>query len=186
MKNEILTIWQKIYYEWFGMEIDISDFQIPETYNPEKHFLVLVAKEISISAVVLAIEKRFNIYLCAEGLDTSMKSDRSPQYGSYLILFNCNIEIEQGLSAKDLVKKGHKGITLLERLLLEILHYSKTKQHLDIDNWILCFGSCDYEGFIPILRWDSVDNCLDFAWEIFDNPHSVLCSRFVVSFCWAS
>ncbi len=185
MKNEILTIWQKIYYEWFGMEIDISDFQIPENYNPEKHFLVLVAKDITINTVVKAMKKRFNVYLYTEDLNSDVtKNDRSSEGGHYLVLFNKNVEADEefkNMSTNDLAKKGHKGIILLERLLLEVLYYSETKEHLDINNWTLCSGSRNSGGDVPHVNWCSGNVKLFVNWYDSDYFYVGLRSRVVVS-----
>ena len=64
--RKILATWQKICREWFGMDIDISDLQVPKSYDSEKHFLVLVAKGITMNSVVEAMKKRFNVYLYTE------------------------------------------------------------------------------------------------------------------------
>ena len=64
-------------------------------------------------------------------------------------------------SAKDLEKEwgvkpdgGDKvGITLRERILLEISYFQETGKHLDLDNWTLCSGSRDSGGDVPCARW---------------------------------
>lgn len=184
--SDILAAWQKIYREWFGMEIDISGLQVPEIYNPEKHFLVLVAKEASKNAVVEGMRKRFKVYLYTEDLDANVtKNDRTPENGTYLVLFNRNIETDKefkNMSADDLIKKGHQGITLLERLLLEVLYYNKTEKHLDVENATLCAGSRDSDDDVPHVNWNSDYGKLDVGWHCSDSSHDYLRSRVVVSF----
>lgn len=184
--SDILTTWQKIYHEWFGMEIDISGLQVPEIYNPEKHFLVLVAKEASKNAVVEGMRKRFKVYLYTEDLDANVtKNDRTPENGTYLVLFNRNIETDKefkNMSADDLIKKGHQGITLLERLLLEILYYNKTEKHLDVENATLCAGSRGFDGSVPYVNWGSDGVGLVVGWCDSDYSYDGLRSRVVVSF----
>lgn len=183
--SDILTTWQKIYHQWFDIEIDVSGLQVPEIYNPEKHFLVLVAKDITMNAVVKAMKKRFNVYLYTEDLDSSVtKNDRNPQDGNYLVLFSRNIEADKefkNMSANDLAKKGHNGITLLERLLLEVLYYSETKEHLDINNWTLCSGSRDSDGLVPYVGWYSDYDELGVHCYDPDYSNGFLRSRSVVS-----
>lgn len=180
-----LASWKKVYKEWFDMDINISGLKVPENYDPEKHFLVLVAKDITMNAVVKAMKKRFNVYLSTEDLDSSVtKNDRNPQDGNYLVLFNRNIEADEefkNMSANDLAKKGHKGITLFERLLLEVLYYNKTKEHLDINNWTLCSGSRFSDGHVPCVHWYSGHGKLNVFWYFPDGSGGGLGSRSVVS-----
>lgn len=159
-----LAPWKKIYHEWFSMEINVSGLKVPDNYDPQKHFLVLVAKGIIMKAVVSAMRERFKVYLYTEDLDSDVtKNDRNSQDGNYFILFNRNIEADEefkNVSADDFAKKEHRGITLLERLLLEILYFSETKKHLDTDNWTLCSGSRNSDGGVPNVFWYSDDDGL--------------------------
>ncbi len=180
-----LSHWQKIYKEWFDVDIDINIFglKIPKNYDPEKHFLVLVAKGVTINIIVSAMRKRFNVYLYAECLDASVtKNDRIPN-DTYFVLFNKNIEADKdfkNISADDLVGQEHKGITLLERLLLEVFCYNETNEHLDIENVTLCSGSRDSFGSVPGVGWHSSFNRLGIHWYGADICHAGLRSRSAV------
>lgn len=180
-----LALWQKIYKEWFDMDINISGLKVPENYDPEKHFLVLVAKGTTMNAVVSAMRRKFKVCLFKENLNANVaKNDCNPQDGSYLVLFNRNIEADEefkNISADDFARKGHKGVTLPERLLLEILYYRETKKHLDINNWTLCSGSRYSDGHVPGVHWDSGRGRLIVAWCVPGYSHVNLRSRSVVS-----
>lgn len=184
--SDILVVWQKIYHEWFGMEINISDLQVPESYDSEKHFLVLVAEGITMNTVVSAMRERFNVYLYTENLDTNViENDRNSKDGDYFVCFNKSVEADEeykNMSADELAKKEYKGITLLERLLLEVLHYSETKKHLDIENWTLCSGSRSSDGSVPCVHWNSDYDKLDVDWCLSDFSYDCLRSRVVVFF----
>ena len=70
--------------------------------------------------------------------------------------FKANIEADEehkNKSADGLEKEGIVGITLRERLLLELNYYSFTGKHLDIDNITLCAGSRYSDGDVPDVRW---------------------------------
>jgi len=41
------------------------------------------------------------------------------------------------------------GITLRERLLMEIEYFKETGQHLDVKGWTICSGSRDSVGCVP-------------------------------------
>ena len=62
-------------------------------------------------------------------------------------------EVHKNKSANDLEKEGVKGITLRERLLLEIQYFKETGKHLDIKNITLCSGSRWSAGFVPDAYW---------------------------------
>ena len=71
------------------------------------------------------------------------------------------------LSANQLKKNGIMGITLLERLVFELIYHSETGRHLDpgIIGDTLCSGSRAPDGHVPTVSW--VDNHLWVSW---DNP----------------
>lgn len=84
---------------------------------------------------------------------SKIKSDRT---GEYEIKFAPNIEADEeykNISANEINEKGIKGITLEERLLLEIQYLKETGKHLDIDNLTLCAGSRSSDGGVPYVCW---------------------------------
>jgi hypothetical protein len=68
-------------------------------------------------------------------------------------------------SANQRKKKKCTDITLLERLLLELVYFLMTGEHLDTNFWTLCAGSRHSDGFVPHVHFDSasrrvyVDRC---------------------------
>ena len=183
--RQIKATWQGIYRKWFGLQKDFSDLQVPEHYDPRKHFAVIVAQGLTMNRVVAGMRKRFKISLYKEDLDTSViHNDRTAENGDYIVLFNRNIEADEefkNLSANQLKIVNHKGITLLERLLLGVLYFDRTKKHLDISNWTLCSGSRDSDGSIPYVRWHSGHAELRVFWYIPGYSRGFLRSRAVVS-----
>lgn len=187
--NSIETIylapWQRIYRKWFGVYIDISGLKVPENYDPEKHFLILVAKGITVSSVISAMRKKFNVWLYAEDLDFKVtKNDRIPENESYLALFNRSVKSDEefkNISAIDLVKKGNKGITLLERLLLEVLYFDESNKNLDFDSSTLCLGSRLSGRKVPEVGWYSDRNLFYVHWRHLNYSYDFLSSRFLIS-----
>ncbi len=59
---------------------------------------------------------------------------------------------ELGVSAKD-GDPQMKGITLRERLLMEIQYFKETGNHLDIKGWTICSGSRYSDGDVPYVCW---------------------------------
>jgi len=72
--------------------------------------------------------------------------------------FADNVEADEeykNMSANDLGEiKGFQGITLRERLLMEIQYFDKTGKHLDVDNITLCSGSRCSDGDVPYVGRD--------------------------------
>ena len=184
--RQIKATWQKIYKNWFGLQKDFSNLQIPENYDPRKHFAVIVAQGLTMNEIVASMIKRFSVYLYRDNLDASMThNDRDAKNGDYIVIFNKNIEADEefkNLSANKLKNMNHQGITLMERLLLEVLYFDKTKKHLDINNWTLCSGSRFSDGDVPFVHWNSYDVELYVFWCSPDHSNDDLRSRAVVSF----
>ncbi|MFA5644142.1 MAG: hypothetical protein WC928_01285 [Patescibacteria group bacterium] len=157
--RQIKSTWQRIYKKWFGLEKDFSDLQVPEHYDPRKHFAVIVAQGLTKNQIVAEMRLKFKVSLHKEDLDTSVNhNDRDAKNGDYIVLFNRNIEADEEFKdfpADQLKVMNHKGITLMERLLLEILYFDRTKKHLDISNRTLCTGSRYSDGYVPRVRWCS-------------------------------
>lgn len=71
--------------------------------------------------------------------------------------FKPNIEADEehkNKSADDLEKQGVQGITLRERIIMEIQYFKETGDHLDLDNITLCAGSRRVDGDVPYAYWD--------------------------------
>ncbi len=88
-----------------------------------------------------------------QNLDKLVTSDRTTAV-AYTIKFKANIEADEeyaNKSADDL--SGSKGITLLERILLELQYFKETGLHLDIQNVTLCSGSRYSGGNVPTADW---------------------------------
>ena len=56
-------------------------------------------------------------------------------------------------SADQLQEEGHEGITIRERILMELAYFEETGGHLDEKNWTLCAGSRYRDGNVPNARW---------------------------------
>ena len=56
-------------------------------------------------------------------------------------------------SAVDLEKEGVQGITLRERIIMEIQYFDETGKHLDVEKCTLCSGSRDSDGGVPGACW---------------------------------
>jgi len=178
-KTNIKKTWEKIYQECFGLRKNFSDINIPKKYDPKKHFPVIVAKGLTIKEVVKGM--KFRVDSGTHELATiNSRSDRTAKNGDYIVLFFKNIEADEelkGLSAQQLEAISHKGITWIERLLLEVLYYNITKKHLDCYNRTLCSGSRPIQSIF----WNGIDGVLVSRWCYPDAGYKWLRSRTAIT-----
>lgn len=75
-----------------------------------------------------------------------------------------------GLSTKEVSKKhpDGQGITLRERMLLELAYFEKHGEHLDIKGITFCSGSRHSDGFVPYMGWSSDDREVEVSWYSLD------------------
>lgn len=149
-----LKWWQDFYWEE-GIKIDFLTFRIPEKPVKGSWWPILVAAGLTYNQVVQMLRKKFPVWLWTEDLDKAIdlsKEQRRAVDQPYVVWVKANVEADPDLankSANDLV--GQKMITLMERLLLEVLYFCaiNSGQHLDIQNWTLCAGSRCQDGVVP-------------------------------------
>lgn len=137
---------------------------------------------------VVAGHKRLGVkfYLHADDLDAAVpKHDRDPnKQRAYVVAFRCNVEADEefkNLSANQLAKQGHKGITLPERLWLGAGFYVATGQHLDVESITLCAGSRHSAGYVPYVSFYTVYRSVYVYWYRVGYSDGRLRSRSVVS-----
>lgn len=121
-----------------------------------KYFIVADYPQIKTSEIMQECRELFDVY---SWLDDKELDKQFPAPKKITIhKFKANIEADENLknlSADDLKKKKIKGITLRERLLLELQYFKTTGEHLDIDNITLCSGSRYSDGSVPDVYWSS-------------------------------
>lgn len=148
--KDIRKIWEKIYREYFGLDKDFSSLELPEDYDPEKHFGVIVSG-ITMNEILKGMEKKFQVDLYVRDLN---KEVRGRMEKNYFIFFKRNTEADEDLiflSAFVLKNMRHNGITLRERMLLEIFFLKTEGRFLDRERVTLCSGSRYYNGLVPTM-----------------------------------
>ncbi len=157
-------------YHELGMDQEYADFL---TAHPPQFvdgcWGIPVLKGVTPNKVVKVL-RRLNVAMSLyfEDLDKSVTiNDRDPKDGSYWIQCTATIEADEenkNLSANMLAERGTKGLTLLERLLLELAYWLTTTKHLDIKNITLCSGSRYSDGSVPSVGWgsDYREVCVDW------------------------
>ncbi|MBN1325480.1 hypothetical protein JW977_00660 [Candidatus Falkowbacteria bacterium] len=148
-------VWKRFYREVFGMVDDFSDIILP---RKQKGFerLIIVRVNMMPDRLYSKCVERFASFKTIDDL-AAVKSTRETDK-TYAIWVSDNEEADEenrDLSANEC--EGHNiiGITLEERLLLELFYYWQTDKHLDNNNITLCSGSRYSDGSVPLVR------CLD-------------------------
>jgi len=179
--DSVMIDWKKVYHT-LGMEVDLSGKDV----NDPDFWVVPVFKGVTMNKVVQALrDLDVNMYLYTDDLGKGVPiNDRDPAKGDYVVKFGKTIEADPELkdkSANTLAKEKVKGITLLERLLLELGYFMTTGNHLDVENITLCSGSRDSDGDVPCVYWSTVDRKVYVYWCGPSNALSGLRARAVVS-----
>ena len=180
----LLADWQEFYRGLFGLEIDLSGLSVP---GRKKGFdrLIVVAQGMTPQRLYDKCAEFFPCWKWAdEDLDRVVQSERTAKDGTYAVWFREGVEADKdlkNLSANDLEKKLIPGITLEERLLMELKYFKETGGHLDIDSFTLCSGSRYSGGRVPGVCWFPVRRWLRVGWFLPEDSAPHLRSRRAVS-----
>jgi hypothetical protein len=152
-----LASWQEFYRNQFDLVCDFSLLPIPKQRKGFNR-LIVVAQGLTIEDIFKKCQKHFPCgKYTTRDLDVAVPTnDRCPKDGPYAIWVRDRVEADRehkGRSARYLEQKHIPGITLLERLLLELKYFLETGQQLDIQNWTLCSGSRRGNDDVPYVRW---------------------------------
>ncbi|MBM3206133.1 MAG: hypothetical protein FJZ43_00725 [Candidatus Staskawiczbacteria bacterium] len=126
---------------------------------PAGQWAIYVPKSLIRNKVWNVIKERCGGYsLYGDNLDQkiSKRNDRDPANGSYAISVRAVVEADEenaGKSTNQLDGEGHRGMTFLERELLELAFFLTTGEHLDHENLTLCPASRDVDGRVPCMFW---------------------------------
>jgi len=177
--SDPLAQWETLYREEFGKTYNFSGVKIPEKKEGFTR-LIIVAEGMTMNRVYDACKKRFLCWRYTDDMDTGIPTnDRTPTK-TYTILVRDCVEADeelQNLSDDDLAEKHITGITLLERMLLELKYFRETGKHLDIQNITLCSASRLAVGRVPCARW--YGSKFEVLWDFHDCRAPFLRSRAV-------
>lgn len=130
-----------------------TDTPLQKEFDDKKYFKITDTPNKKTSDIIKECKDLFPVYVYrGESADTEFP----PPKKETTRYFKKNVEADEeyaNMSADDLEKKGIQGITLRERLLMEIKYFKETGKHLDNLNWTLCSGSCYSDGRVPCAGW---------------------------------
>ncbi|MBP6858264.1 MAG: hypothetical protein KBC33_00315 [Candidatus Pacebacteria bacterium] len=180
--ENVVIDWKKV-YELLDVKVNINNGDV----NDSNYWVVPVFKGATPNKVVKALRDiGVDVYLYKDDLDKDVPTnDRDPvKDGDYRVKFLKTIEADPGLAEKSadmLAEEKIKGITLLERLLLELGYFLATGNHLDIENVTLCSGSRCSDGSVPHVSWSTDYRKVCVDWDNSSDSGPLLRARAVVS-----
>jgi len=145
--------WERFCQEVFGISVDFSSLVLPEKRDGF-NWLIVMPQGMTANRLFDKCKERFAAWRYTEDLDTT-KSVRTAEKAT-AIWVRDRIEADEEnkkKSANVCKAEGINGITLEERLLLELFYHWRTGKHLDIQNVTLCSGSRNPHGGVPDVSW---------------------------------
>ena len=157
----------------FGVKEVPNQWVLPMVKGEERGENESIVYKLTCNKVVAGLRKAGSqVYTRYEDLDKEVtKNDRDPNRdGSYAIMVKSNVEADEenkDKSANMLAREDHLGMTLMERLFLELVYFLATGSHLDEDCWTLCSGSRDSDDGVPCVHWyrDDRDILVDWCYS---------------------
>lgn len=184
-------IWQQAEekaYDLLGLKAKYAEFRKEHGIKEIAGRWVLpMVKGITCAKIIGALKKSGSgFWSYYDDLDKAVvHNDRDANRdGSYLISFLPTVEADEenkNKSANKLKEEKHQGITLMERLFLELVYFLMTGNHLDIKNVTLCSGSRDDDGDVPDVHWHSGSRRVRVRYSRPSSCVDGLRSRFAVS-----
>ena len=183
-----LKSWETFYKKFFNIPVNLSGVKTPDRTDWQKKeftHLLVVAKGLTNNQVFKACQKQFPCSTdYSENLDTAVPTnERDPKNGAYAIwVRDDEVEskkVHRNMSAKMIEEANMKTETLLERILHELVYFSETGKHMDMDNRTLCCGSRDSSNNVPNACWHNDNFHMD--WNNINNGHCSLRSREIFS-----
>ncbi len=147
-------------YAKLGWEWTESSLIVPMRKTGFDRLIIIADTTLTKNQVFDVCKLSFSSWKCVTDLDTVIpvkKDQRHPAQGPYAIWVKDEVDSDHDLcrtSADMIQKRGLKTITLLERMILEVIYFRETCEHLDLKTWTLCSGSRDLDNDVPCVVWD--------------------------------
>lgn len=148
--------WQKFYKEHFKWDVDFSRVIIPPKPAIGSWRLLIIAQGMTVNKMFARMEQLFKCWKYAENLDTAVPTNARTTESHYAVWVLDGVEPDEellGKSVRDADPDMKIGMTLLERLALELKYFAKTGKHLDIKGCTRCSGSRYSDGGVPGVCW---------------------------------
>lgn len=162
-------VWRKLYQKYFSLDLNVADVRIPVIPTDGDWRLIIVARGLTMNQVYASMSKAFKCWKYADDLDASVTKNARTTAESYAIWVRVGVEPDEkylGKSANQADPDMKIGMTLLERMLLELVYFDETGKHLDIVGWTRCTGSRHSDGLVPYMFWYDVKVRVDWGYLV--------------------
>jgi hypothetical protein len=165
--------WRKFYQKYFSLELNFTDIAIPERPSIDTWSLVIIAQGLTLNQVYKSMSSAFKCWKYADDLDASVTKNTRDTKSAYAIWVHDRVEPDVqylGHSTKQIDPDMTIGVTLLERMIMEIAYFDFQGKHLDIKGITFCSGSRNSDGFVPCVSF--FDSKVDVGWYDLDESFS--------------
>jgi hypothetical protein len=156
--SDIREEWKKFYKTHFNWDVDFSEVIIPPMPTVGKWRLLFIAKGMTLNLAFKVCEKLFPSWKYCNDLDKEISKNICDTSNHYAVWIRDEVEPDTeflGKSTREVDSEMKIGITLLERIILEIKYFAETGNHLDIKSLTFCSGSRYSDGDVPGADWSS-------------------------------
>lgn len=177
--------WRKFYQKYFSLDLNFTDMVIPEKPTVGDWKLLIIAQDLTLNQIYKSMSGMFKCWKYADDLDASVTKNARDTRTAYAVWVRDGIEPDAqylGKSANQADPTMAIGMTLLERMILEMIYFSETGKHLDIKGVTFCTGSRNSDGCVPFVDWNSVGQRVDVSWCGVGNSFSTNGLRSAVTF----
>ncbi|MEQ1561234.1 MAG: hypothetical protein ABL899_00760 [Nitrospira sp.] len=162
---DIRLEWEKFYLDHFDVSADFTDVVIPPKPSDGEWRPIFILKGLTMNQTLAAMQEKFKVWVrreCEEvGLDAFVTFNARTTTASYAVWVRAGDEPDIthiGRSTRDADMSGRIGVTLLERMLLEMKYSADTGKNLDLIGATICTGSRDANGGVLIMYSHPEDN----------------------------
>lgn len=159
--------WRKFYQKHFSFELNFADVAIPEKPIEGSWRLLIIAQGLGLNQVHDSMSKAFKCWRYSDDLDKRVAKNARDTKAAYAIWVRDGAEPDEqylGKSTNQADPDMKIGVTLLERMIQEMMHFDETGKYLDSKSVTFCTGSRDSGGKVPYVRWDSGDQDVHVFW----------------------
>ena len=151
--SEVREKWQNFYKFHFNWDVDFSQIIIPVKPKEGNWRLLFIPKGMTLNLAFKICEKLFVSSKYYDDLDKAISKNIRDTSSHYTIWVPDEVEPEQkflGKSTRESDPDMKIGVTLLERIIFEIIYFTETGKHLDVKGLTFCSGSRDSVGDVPV------------------------------------
>lgn len=165
--EDVRTNWQEFYKDHFGLTVDFSGVFIPAKPTGGSWRLIFIPQGLTLNATIVAMRKIFKVWVYNEDLDGTVTTNTRTSVKSYVVWVRVGDEPDAeylGKSTRIADMEGKIGVTLLERLLFGLKHFTETNKHLDVKGVTFCTGSRNAVGSVPGVCWGAGRGEVGVGW----------------------